>query len=223
MSGRKPKISEDYLTKLISPYILFKNHGISQVYVLIKNDEEVAAEISTATGIKINRNQIVYYRRKNNIAACGENHGGRREGAGRKKEYVPIPVYDGTIVIDYADTSGALALLHQLDTWRLSRSVIGQGLTGGVAEETAEFKRLKEISVKLKKANPGEKIILEREIVNIGLKILGEKRLEEILKTTSKETVWDVKEVFDEATTFENGKINKNGNRSNSQLARLCS
>ncbi|HHY13002.1 MAG TPA: hypothetical protein GX529_10285, partial [Firmicutes bacterium] len=135
-----------------------------------------------------------------------------------KKEYTPIPVYDGTVVIDYG-SNGAVRLLHWLDTYRLSHStVFGQGLTGD-KKESEDINRLKEILEKSKEANPEERNALEKEAINIGKRVFGEKYLNKILNPANTKESWRVEKEFDEANRFENGKINKNGNKPNIPLA----
>jgi hypothetical protein len=146
--ARPAKIPSDVLSRHMRPYLvrdLVFNKDKEKAIVdhLIKNDAEVALEISKATGIEIDRNQIVYWRRKNNVQACGDDHGGAR---------------------DYASGYDVVRLLHQMDTYRLSVEWL-PGLTGGVLTPAQRecCQKLNQIARKIK--NRQKKIAALRDEV----------------------------------------------------------
>lgn len=218
--GRPAKLTDSELSIYMELYIknVYQNQSI--IYMTTIIDREIAEEISKTSGVDVKTSQIEYFRRKNNIAACKKNWGGKREGAGRKEECVPIPVRDGTIIIDYA-SSGAVRLLHELDVYRLTHSCFGQGITGGNELRTSEdAKKLQEILEKLESGSDVEdKDRLELEAIKIGKRVFGEKYLNKILNPANTEESWRVEKEFEEANRFENGKLNKNGNKPNIPLA----
>lgn len=80
MRGRPKKLSHEAITKYIKDkgYIVIKYMKGGIAYFLERNDADIAAELSTIYGKSINRNQIVYWRRKHGIGPAGLNWGGQR-------------------------------------------------------------------------------------------------------------------------------------------------
>ncbi len=134
--ARPAKISSDILTLHMRPYLardlVREDEEEAIVDRLIKNDAEVAEDISKKIGIEIDRNQIVYWRRKYNVRACHQNHGGAR-----------CP--------DYASGYDVVQLLHRMDTYRLSVEWV-PGLTGGVLTTSQRecCQKLNQIARKIK-------------------------------------------------------------------------
>jgi hypothetical protein len=220
--ARPAKITSEELNKYIIEYVDVQrtvNNGVARI--LNRNDKDVAAEISIKSGIEVNRNQIVYWRRKYNIAACCENWGGQRNGAGRKQENMPISVpYDGITVVDYASGYAAVQLLHKMDTFRLSREWIPSMTNDKTRPE--QKARIKLISENLRKINKSNAVNKKLKILKIQNRI--PKIPEEIQKIPIAVGAEDMQEIFESADMLGlNGKKNNNENKVNVATTRALS
>lgn len=210
--ARPAKISSDDLIKYMSQYIDIRTVSNGIVQILNRNDADIAAEISQKTGININRNQIVYFRRKYNIAACRENWGGEREGAGRKQEHIAVS-YDGsTIIVDYAGGYAAVQLLHILDTFRLSREWIPNMTDGDIRpKQKARIKELSSILKEMHKKNSNIEELREKasQVQKRIPQVPGK-----IQKMPMAAGAEDIQEIFESAANIRgNGKTTKGGGK----------
>lgn len=225
-TGRPAKVPINVLDPILFEYVKFETTPMGEIVMrIIKNDNIVAIEITEDRGIPVGWKQVAYFRRRHGIYPCGDNHGGKREGAGKRKEEEKDDAeYNEVngVIIDFAHTQ-AVELLHQRCVFTLSMDCKGQGLVSG----DEKSKELTTVLKQVERADKNKKQEIIEENRELITSIIPEKRVDEMIHTYTDEYIdelckdideiegyggWSAEDDFDDASTFLSAKRNRNGN-----------